>query len=52
MTTRKPLVMVGGVIQELPLGDSLPTTDAGTFDGGSASTSFTGVARIDCGGAS
>ena len=54
MTTRRPLVIVSGVMQEISSGDTLPTdivpvTESALVDGGTPSTSPTGVFKIDFG---
>lgn len=53
MTERRPLALVSGQIRELPTGDTLPAdvvaTGGALIDGGSPSTSSTGLLRIDFG---
>lgn len=53
MTDRRPLVIVSGVVKEIPTGDlvdssALPTS-GGVVDGGTPSTVHTGNLRIDFG---
>jgi hypothetical protein len=58
MAQRRPIAIINGRASEIPVGDTIATDlapvpgDAGTFDGGTAATTFTGVPRIDAGGAS
>lgn len=46
MATRKPLVVVGGQVQELPLGDALFVTTVGTGDMSNAAASTTFVTNL------
>ena len=55
MTTRLPLVIVSGVVRDISSGDTLPAdivpvTGSALVDGGSPSTSPSGIVRIDFGG--
>ena len=55
MAVRKPLVVIAGVVKELPSGDTLPSApppDAFEVDGGVAATDYIGTLQIDFGGAS
>lgn len=58
MTVRRPLAVIGGDLQEIPVGDSIATdlVPAGStqlWSGGNASTVFTNsTPKLACGGAS
>lgn len=54
MTTRRPLVVVSGVIEEISSGDVIAADtylgpSGATVDGGTPSTSHSGVLTIDFG---
>lgn len=54
MATHRPLVVVGGAVQQIPAGDTLdaslvPAQSGALIDGGAPSTVHTGNLRVDFG---